>query len=360
MTKNFKIFGILVRTFGFKMKFVFLILFRFSIELLITITMFLDSIFFPGYKKAELKNPIFLIGHPRSGTTFLHRFFEKNCSQIRTTYLWEMLFPSIILRKLLKPFKKQLSKISLDKVWDPKIHKTNLLAAETEDIALYFRYYDGFLSWIYYSLWDKDLNSNNFRQKLMEKCDKDKFILYLRKIHQRNLYIDKKRMFSKSFALLFNIETIKKVYPDVKILLMMRDPVQAIASFMSLEKFTQNSLFGLLNLTREKQMEYYEGIYNTSLIYYKRFHEILQENKDSKSIIFISHKQLLGNFSEVLDNIINEFGLVRDEEFDSAIQEQVKKQMTFKSEHKYSLDEFGIDETRIKNDFAFIYDNYDL
>jgi len=38
----------------------------------------------------------------------------------------------------------------------------------------------------------------------------------------------------------------------------------------------------------------------------------------------------------------------------------MKKQMIFKSEHKYSLDEFGISEARIKNDFAFIYDNYDL
>jgi hypothetical protein len=40
--------------------------------------------------------------------------------------------------------------------------------------------------------------------------------------------------------------------------------------------------------------------------------------------------------------------------------QQENKQRTFKSGHQYSLEEFGLDERRIREDFKFFYDNYDV
>lgn len=37
----------------------------------------LDHLFFPGFKKVEVKRPVFIIGHPRSGTTFIHKLFTQ-------------------------------------------------------------------------------------------------------------------------------------------------------------------------------------------------------------------------------------------------------------------------------------------
>lgn len=359
--KNLKILVILIKTFGFKLKYLFLILVRFFIEMLINISLIADDIIFPKYKKVKLEKPVFLIGHPRSGTTFLHRFFEKNCSQIRTVYLWEMIFPSLLLRKIAGLFKKQLGAISLDKIWDPKIHKTSLLAAETEDIALFFRYFDGFLSWIYYSLWGEFKSDDEFYQKLIEKCNKDRFILYLKKLHQKNLINSNRKMFSKSFALLFNIETIKRVYPDARILLMIRDPLQSLASFMSLEKHTQNSLNKLYKYDKSLKDKYYKGIYLTSLYYYKKVEEIvsgLSEGDDS--IKLITHKQLLLNFDDVMNEILIHFEIDFSEELKGAVAKQLLKQQTFQSEHKYSLEEFGFSAEQVRKDFAFVYEHFDV
>jgi len=33
---------------------------------------FLDEIFYPDYKKQKIEKPVFIIGNPRSGTTFLY------------------------------------------------------------------------------------------------------------------------------------------------------------------------------------------------------------------------------------------------------------------------------------------------
>ncbi len=49
----------------------------FTLYVIKTITLSLDAIFFPGFKNVEIKQPVFIIGHPRSGTTFMHKLFTQ-------------------------------------------------------------------------------------------------------------------------------------------------------------------------------------------------------------------------------------------------------------------------------------------
>ena len=59
----------------------------------------LDYIFY-DFNKIEIKKPLFIVGFPRSGTTFLHKSIAID-SQFTTPQLWELLFaPSIIQKKI--------------------------------------------------------------------------------------------------------------------------------------------------------------------------------------------------------------------------------------------------------------------
>lgn len=275
--------------------------------------------------------------------------------------MWEMIFPTLSSRKIAKLFFNKISKISLDKIWDPKIHRTSLVTPETEDIALFFRYFEGYLSWVYFNLWHKYSNQEELESLLLKQCNQDKFIYYLRDLHKKNLYKTDKRMFSKSFALLFNIDTILKVFPDAKILIMIRDPLQALPSFMSLEKHIQTQLNQLDKSSKEFQLDYYQGIYNTSLCYFKKVHEIMtNKEKYGNSIMLISNKQLLSDFGKVIDEILEFYEIEKNDDINLAIEQQLIKQQNFKSEHKYSLEQFGISEEQILNDFDFIYKNYNV
>ena len=70
----------------------------------------LDNIFF-AIKKKTIQNPIIIVGNPRSGTTFLHRFLiQQGIGGV--SELWQMIYPSIIVQKCLKPFLPLLEKIS--------------------------------------------------------------------------------------------------------------------------------------------------------------------------------------------------------------------------------------------------------
>src|SRR5688572_26821538 len=49
-------------------------IFLYSLHQLISLFFrLLDEIFYRGYKKVQIKQPVFIIANPRSGTTYLHR-----------------------------------------------------------------------------------------------------------------------------------------------------------------------------------------------------------------------------------------------------------------------------------------------
>jgi hypothetical protein len=356
MFKSLQILRILISSFGFRFRFIGVALFRTFVGLYAGFTGFLDHIFFPKFKLSKPKNPVFLMGHPRSGTTFLHRFIVKNCDELRGMYLSDMVFPSITARKLIRPFHNRLRKISLDKIWDPKIHKTNLFEAETEDVALFMKYGSGLLSWYYFHLWDKYKNQEEFEKRIISVCGSDVFIDYLTSVHQKNIYGTNKRMFCKSFALIYNIDKIMREFPEAKVLFMVRNPKETIPSTISLMSGAQKKINGLDKAPEHKRQEFYSKVYRTSLAYYKYMDKIIQENR--KNILVHTQKELLTDFDRVFRGILEFYGVKTDEKIEKAIAEQVEKQKSFRSEHKYSLGQYGISEEQIEKDFKFVYDNY--
>ena len=54
------------------------------LELTIWTGLLLDRIFFPGFRREAVSSPLFIIGNPRSSTTFLHRLISKDVGQFTT------------------------------------------------------------------------------------------------------------------------------------------------------------------------------------------------------------------------------------------------------------------------------------
>jgi hypothetical protein len=58
----------------------------------------LDDVFYARYKKERVRKPVFIVGNPRSGTTFLHRLMAKDRRNFVTMRFWEILLaPSSLL-----------------------------------------------------------------------------------------------------------------------------------------------------------------------------------------------------------------------------------------------------------------------
>src|SRR5690606_3967825 len=138
-----RVFGVLRHAHGLRVKpFIFAFLFGF-IRLLVAASMALDRLFFPALRRVKAKNPIVIVGNPRTGTTFLQRFLS-DAGFGAGMELFLMLYPSLILQAILKPLLPRLEKLNPAQFHSSAVHETSLGSVETDDVALLFRYLDGF------------------------------------------------------------------------------------------------------------------------------------------------------------------------------------------------------------------------
>ena len=337
-------------------KLVLLKIVRFFVLGTIFLTFFLDKIFF--YNKGKIEKPIFIIGHLRSGTTFLHRFMCDNFMDLKGMMLIDMLLPAITTRKLLKPLVPLLKRMSLDKVYDPRIHETNFFLPETDDIAIHFRYAEGILSWVYFGSWQKYASTTDLEQSIRNAAEKEKFIHYLRKIHENNMYQCSKRMVSKSFFGIFNIETILEVFPVAKIIVLLRDPLEAIPSLMSLEKSVQSNLYDFDRQDENTKARFFENLYAMSLFYYIHLDALFSNEKFKGKLQLVTYNELKNDFKCTMLRIMDYCELERHPDILHAIDMQDNKQSSFKTEHKYFLEDFSLSKKQILQDFDFIYSRF--
>ncbi|HEY7774414.1 MAG TPA: sulfotransferase [Marinagarivorans sp.] len=69
----------------------------------------LDALLFPGWRRQRVERPVFIVGVPRSGTTFLHRFLAQD-ARFSFTPMWEaLLAPSIVEKIIWRGLLKLLS-----------------------------------------------------------------------------------------------------------------------------------------------------------------------------------------------------------------------------------------------------------
>lgn len=67
------------------------------------LALLLDELLFPGYRRQTIDRALFIIGVPRSASTFVHRTLSTNKTRYTTLTTWELLLaPALCQRKLLR------------------------------------------------------------------------------------------------------------------------------------------------------------------------------------------------------------------------------------------------------------------
>ena len=103
------------------------------------ISLYLEQIFL---KRAELESPIVIIGMPRTGTTFLHRWLHKNGVGVGRE-LWQIIFPSRLQQWLMRPLIPFLESLSPTRHHPSNIHKSGLREIEVDEAGILLHHFDG-------------------------------------------------------------------------------------------------------------------------------------------------------------------------------------------------------------------------
>ena len=336
------------------------------VEIINNICFFLDKILFPRYQQITLKQPIFIIANPRSGTTFLQRLLAQDESQLTSMRTWEIMFaPSIIQRKIFLFLKKIDIALGrpLVKITDAIknfLHKRNMvhkhaLRAHEEDQYLMFHIWSSLTAWLTTGFFDETDKYIYFDQK-MSKKDKQRIMEFYLECLKRHMYVygADKRYLAKNPTATPRIKTLLKYFPDAKFIYLVRDPLKMVPSYISLHQFGWRVLGNL-----KDEFTGNEHFIDLAKHWYQYPLSVLKTLPDSRQVV-IGFEQLVANADQTVRNIYQQLNLKISPEFNQVLESETAAARNYHSSHHYSLAEFGLTADQIKSEFSFVYEEFDF
>jgi hypothetical protein len=356
----FLVWGILRRTFGFTLRPAAGLALLCVYHVVVRVGMALDRVLFPGLRRRRLDRPIFVVGAPRSGTTFVHRFLCDagiGCGH----QVWHILLPSLTLRALARPIVPWLSR-RLPRFSDSKAHDTSLTSVETDDALVFARFFDGLFLYGYQLAWD-DADHSDFVDPLGRPArTAARDFAWLRTCLVRNAHWHRQdRVVAKLFSMAFRPVAALEAFPDAKIVYLVRDPLETVPSGMSLVSGTILQRMPISKVAPAVRARYFERLYQASLRLYRGFLDAERAGKlPARSVLIVRYDRLMKDFASEMDRILEFLEVTPDDELRRRVADTAANQARYKSEHRYDLETYGLDRARLLRDFAFVYEAYDL
>ncbi|KDF02002.1 hypothetical protein Y900_024510 [Mycolicibacterium aromaticivorans JS19b1 = JCM 16368] len=361
-----RLYRVISQTFGYRVRPIGAFLLLQVRQAISAVTLGLDHLVYPGHRKQPINRPIFIVGNPRSGTTFLHRLL-LGAGGMASFELWEMLFPAITARKLLGRIVPRMDRLSPARYHPSDVHDTSLRGIETDDVAWFFRTLDGPFAWAYFLAWqDKwgsELSWHNFGIADVTDRERERFFRYYEACWRRNLaYKRRNRILAKTSMLAFRLPEVLQRYPDCKLVYIIRDPVEVIPSGMSLLAGVLENGYDVWNRTRkEDQGRWIENLYQASCAMLGTFHEAQTAGLiPERNLCVVRYTDLLTNLEPTIARILDFIEIEPTAQFRDEVRLQAQRQRTYKSSHEHSPDQFGLDPERIRTDLEYVYEAYDL
>lgn len=316
----------------------------------------LDELIFPFYRKREVKNALFIIGIPRSATTYLFSLLFRDEKNFHGFKLWELIFAPSICQKYIFGAVKWVD----DRIGNPvyrlslwldkkvfgefrAVHDIGLTKPEEDEVLFLYNFSSLFLYFFYPELPQLE-NFLYHDMKVPLKVRMRNIRFYYRCVQRHNYYFDKdnsKYFISKSPTFIPKMESLALVFKDAKFIYPLRSPYQTIPSTISLNEhiysnFCNTREVGKLSApTRDLLLDWYVHA-----------HRVLKETIRERGMTII-FAEIIGQTADVVKNIYDFLGLQQPTE--EMISEMLKEDETsYKGKHIYDRSA-GIDSTVINS-----------
>ena len=336
-----------------------------ALQLFHWLTLLVDEVLFRGYRRVEIREPIFILGPPRSGTTHLHQVMARD-PQRTTPRTWECLFGlSITERKLVGALTWVDQKIGrpaarlgswIGRRWLSSMDDIHPLSlAEPEEEFLWLMPLAAcFILIVAFPRADWLWRVARFDVALEERDIRD-LLQWYRGCIRRHLYVagPEMRFLSKNASFSGMADSLLREFPDARILYTMRAPDAVVPSQLS-------SLRPGLALCGFPQYSdaFRDRLLDLLAFYYRHLASVAAENRDRMAMIY--NDDLRDNLESAVLDALAKTGLAATDEFRKELSDAATVSRGFKSGHSYTLDEFGLDSTTLASRFAGACAAYDF
>lgn len=324
----------------------------------------LDYIFYPALWRQRVERPVFIVGHARSGTTLAHRLLAADGETFSYFLYWEMFFPSLLQKKIIRWIgsidEKFLNRAVNRRLvaWDDKkygtyrhIHNMSLWNSEEDQFVMR----GAFVT----QQWSMDIPMMDvidiFHVDQMTLPKRRRWLHHYRECVKRQLLLNggNRIHLSKNPVMSGWVEALIDTFPDARIVVMMRDPAQCIPSVLKLVELTwKGKGWQRADYARSLQM-----LIDISFESFRHPATVLARHPDTPRFV-VDYRQLTAQPRAAVHSIYEALGMPLSDSFDQFLSAQEEREKSHKTHFEYSIEDYEVSQQRIESELGVFYDLY--
>jgi len=318
----------------------------------------MDEILFFRYRKTKIERPVFIVSNPRSGTTFMHRLLCMDEERYVYMLLYHTIIPSVTFYKIVQTISKLDRRIGhpfrrffdwadnrIFKGWQG-IHPMGFNQSEEDEGLYIFSFLSVAVCLICPYIQEFGYLTERTRRNLRK---------YYRSSIQRFMYAEGRgrTLLNKNVITTGRLHTILDVFPDARIVYLIRDPESAVPSFISM--FSAPWKWIAPNLPENG--EEYRALGQIAIDFYNYFHKNKNKFK-AKNFYVVPYKKLTTNPMQAVEAVYTHFEMDLSVAFKGRLEVHLNSPKKYKSRHTYSLEQYGFTKAEIEEKLGEVMQAY--
>jgi hypothetical protein len=325
---------------------------------------FLDGLLFPGLRRVRVRDPVFLVGHARSGTTLLLRLMSLDADQFSFFLLYELHFPSLLQKRAIRAFaafdRRRLGGRFERRVaaWSERryaasrdMHAMGLTEPEEDDFLFYWSCASGTWMLEIPAMGEIDFyhldRAPERKRRRIERFYADCIRRQLHLNGANRIHLCKAPHFAGRVASL--IES----FPGARIVVTMRNPKETIPSLQKLMKVA----YSLRGWGEARMARSLAVLAEQSFHTYEHPLEVLSRHPETRQAI-VDYRALVAEPKRTVSDVYRALDLALSPSYEAILDEEQKRAREHRTRHRYSLAEFGLDADAIEQRLAPLFERY--
>ncbi|MCA9537718.1 MAG: sulfotransferase, partial [Myxococcales bacterium] len=220
-------------------------------------SMALDEVFHREYHDVEVRRPVFIIGAPRSGTTFFHRLLTQT-NEFPCWHTWELFVPSLTARNIVHPLVPHVVRVlgkgfQDDSTLMGEAHRTSSDSIEEEEMLFVLRLDSQFVNVFTPVGFDERDHEDLVYADAQPDAQRLASARFLKGCLQRQIaFTGRTQVVAKLPYSTLRVRTLLEVFPDARFVYMARSPFETLPSHMTLHRGFFAQRYGLENIGEER------------------------------------------------------------------------------------------------------------
>jgi hypothetical protein len=322
----------------------------------------LDERLFP-LDDVAVDAPVFVIGPPRSGTTFLHRLLAKD-ERFTTYKLWQIAFPSLTMQKPIRrlgrldrrigqPIHRAVAALQDRAVgWADGMHELRLEQPEEDEALLMHAFATEMLA-VPFPVPQALIDYRRFDRIPDDR--RRRIMAFYRRCVQRHLLQEPgKRFLSKNPSFSYKVGSLRETFPDGRFVTLVRHPAESISSLLSL----LDAMRGTVGIDwgerrerdRQEVLDYMAEGYAGAI-------QGVDAMPEGQGMV-VRYDDLVASPRKTVTRIYDQLGIDMTDAYAAVLAHEEERAAGYKSSHKHDLEAMGLSHAAVEARLGFVYDRF--